>query len=120
MGFMSKTLVRFRALISVFVLLLLAVIISNAPIAGSYSEASDGRTGDQASSIEKGVASSPVSYASQQSANSVDHIFALASHRFEPLMLLLLGSTFLFIGSRIKLLQSRRLRRNPGLLKSDN
>lgn len=116
---MSKKSVKLPIVIFLFAILFLAVTISNTSIANSHSERSDSRASKQVSSTEMGGASSPVSYASQQPTTSGDHVFALAAHRFEPLMLLLLGSTFLFIGSGIKLLLSRRLRRNPGLLKSD-
>ena len=116
---MSKTLIRLPLAISLFLILFLVVIVSKLPVADSHSEGSENATAEIARSTEKGVASPPAGYASPQSANNSDPVFALASHRFEPLLLLLLGSTLLFIGSGIKLLLSRRLRRTSGLLKSD-
>src|SRR5215216_2613131 len=113
---MSKTSVRLPIVFALFMIPFLAIILCNTPVANLNSEGSDGRAVEQASSTELGATSSTVSPSSQQSAKSGDHIFALASYRFEPLLLLLLGSTLLFIGSGIKLLLSRRLRRNPGLL----
>jgi hypothetical protein len=110
---MSKMSVRLPLVIALFVVLLLAVIVSNVPIADSNSQGSDSSADEQVASTEMGAASSTVSYAGQQSAAGADHIFTLASQRFEPLLLLLLGSTLLFIGSGIKLLLSRRLRRIP-------
>jgi hypothetical protein len=116
---MFMTSIRFPVVVSLFVTLLLAIIISNVPVADSHSNGSASRAGEQVSSAEKSLASSTVGYASQQTSASGDYIFALAAHRFEPLLLLLLGSTLLIIGSAIRLLLSRRLRRNPGLLKND-
>ena len=116
---MSKTSVRLPVVASLFIVLLVVIVISNVPAADSHSNGSDGRAVEQISSAETSAVSSSVGYASQQSTKSGDYIFALASHRFEPLLLLLLGSTLLFIGSGIRLLLSRRLRRNPGLLKND-
>jgi hypothetical protein len=114
---MSRKLVRLPLVLSFFLVLFFAVIASKAPIAVSHSEGSDAPTIEQARSAEVGVAVPSAGYASQQTANNSDHVLALAAHRFEPFMLFLLGSILLFIGSGMKLLLSRRHRRNPELLK---
>jgi hypothetical protein len=116
---MTNLSIRLPILISLFLLLFLAVVISKAPIVDSHAEGRDGGREELARSTEMGLASPSAGYASPQSGSGAEHVFALAAHRFEPLLLLLLGSILLFIGSGIKLLLSRRLRRNPGLLKGD-
>jgi hypothetical protein len=116
---MSKTSIRLPIVISLFLILFLAVIVNKLPVADSHSEGSKNTSGEIARAAEKGVANPPAGYASPQPAKGAEPVFVLASHRFEPLLLLLLGSTLLFIGSGIRLLLSRRLRRTDGLLKSD-
>ena len=116
---MTKMSIRLPIVISFFLILFLAVVVSKAPLADSHAEAGEGGREELARSTETGLASQPPSHASPQPASGADHVFALGLHRFEPFLLLLLGSTLLFIGSGIKLLLSRKLRRNPGLLKGD-
>jgi len=102
---MSSKLIRFGITVVSLLILVSSILVVRAHFSASGAGKSAATTIEQASVVEK--VSAPGS--GQQNTVSTEHFFPIPSPVFEPLLLLLLGSILLSIGSGIKLL-TRKLR----------
>lgn len=103
---MSGNLIRFGVTVLSLLILVSSILVVRAQFG-------DNGTGTRAAAI---VEQTPVleiasaSTSGQQNAVGTEHFYPPTSRAFEPLLLLLLGSILLSIGTGIRMLLTRRLR----------
>ena len=103
---MSGNLIRFGITIVSVLILVSSILVVRAHFGASGTGKSAATAIEQASALEIAAAST----SDQQNAVGTEHFFPPASRAFEPLLLLLLGSILLFIGTAIKMLLTRKLK----------
>jgi hypothetical protein len=99
---MSSNLIRFGVIVVSLLILVSSILVVRA----HFGAPSAATAIEQAPVVEIAA----TSHAGQQNPAGSEQIFAPASLAFEPLLLLLLGSILLTIGTGIKLVLTRKLR----------
>jgi hypothetical protein len=100
---MSSNFIRFSIRVAFLLIFVSLILVVRAHFGGPNAADGAATAAEQASVLEIASAAHP----SQQGA---EHFLPPASLAFEPLLLLLLGSILLSIGTGIKLLLTRKLR----------